>query len=170
MVGFKDVIRWSEQTLHSEKLAMTEKQSKTQNRRVRIKEGWRCQRSCGVYWNSLDTSSELVVTVKRTCCILSKLLSLKSERMTEWPLRENVVITYWKYVLGPMTHTYGPWSPAAGPCPIPILWHLLCGCPWLTLPWYSAGERKNYVGCLSACLLPPASGKPELDSTNSVCL
>lgn len=107
--------------------------------------------------------------VNRTCCKRNKLpVILEVRRGWLWiavALRGNVVvITYCKYVPGPVTHTRGPWIPAAGPCLVPSLWHLLSRCPWLTLPCYIAGERKNNVGCLIACLL--ASPQP-LRSQNS---
>lgn len=48
-----------------------------------------------------------------------------------------------------------PWSMNPSCRALPgTLCHLLSRCPWLTLPWSVAGETKNNVGCLLACLLP----------------
>lgn len=47
-----------------------------------------------------------------------------------------------------------PWSMNPSCRALPgTLCHLLSRCPWLTLPWSVAGETKNNVGCLLACLL-----------------
>lgn len=104
-------------------------------------------------------NSELPVTVNRTCCNRNKFpVIFEVRRGWLWiavALRGNVVvITYCRHVPGPVTHSRGPWIPAAGPCLVPSLWHLLSRCPWLTRPCCIAGERKKSVGCLLACLLP----------------
>lgn len=141
------------------KLAVTENQVK---HKTEGSESWRTgdtQWSCGIYWNGLDINSELPVMVNRTCYNRNKLpFILEVQRGCLWiaiALRGNVVvITYCEYFPGPVNHTRGPWIPAAGPCLVPSLCHLLSRCPWLTLPWSVAGETKNNVGCLLACLLP----------------
>lgn len=141
------------------KLAVTENQVK---HKTEGSESWRTgdtQWNCGIYWNGLDINSELPVMVNRTCYNRNKLpFILEVQRGCLWiaiALRGNVVvITYCEYFPGPVNHTRGPWIPAAGPCLVPSLCHLLSRCPWLTLPWSVAGETKNNVGCLLACLLP----------------